>query len=78
MDDTAQTWTEYQIVSEGEGAIVYASTNDDNDDGVPDGEVAEWRQEWPTVEAALKHTGKTRTGFYGQPVRVFLDGQEVR
>lgn len=78
MLNEPQTWTEYGIFTEDDGTYsVYASTNDDNDDGYPDANVTEWRLSYPNLEAALKITGKTRTGLYGQPVRVFLDGEKV-
>jgi hypothetical protein len=51
--------------------------NDDNDDGVPDGETTHWSQIVDTREQALRITGVTRTGWYGHQVTVSLDGAMV-
>lgn len=78
-DDGPLTWMRYDVFSgraDGQpGAEIRCSTNDDNDDGFPDGDIAEWTLKFDTVEEALKHAGKTRRGFYGQPVTVTLDGE---
>lgn len=73
------TWTRYDILTDGAGgAEIHWSTNDDNDDGYDDGDVASLVHRFPTVEAALRHAGhKSRRGFYGQPVEVTLDGERL-
>jgi hypothetical protein len=78
--DTSPTWMRYDVfqrvmfASGPEGWIVKAATNDDNDDGWPDGHIETWEFQFPTLEAALDHTGVTRRGFYGHPVEVYLYG----
>lgn len=56
---------------------VYEETNDDNDDGYPDGETVSFHLDFPNLEAALKHAGyKSHRGVSGVRVRVFVDGIE--
>ena len=69
----------YKITSLPDGsAVVYVETNDDNDDGIPDGKWEDWRLEFPTVKKAKKHCGKCRIGVSGVIVSVELDGEEIR
>jgi hypothetical protein len=69
----------YFIDSQPDGsAVVHCETNDDDDDGVPDGSWENWDMEFPTVKKALKHCGKCRIGISGVIVTVTLDGEEVR
>jgi len=73
-----ETWTTYRIHSSQDGrATVDWATNDDNDDGYPDGEVALETYHFPSIAKALEFTGKTRRGLYGQPVTVTLDGEQI-
>jgi hypothetical protein len=75
----SEAWQTYEIFSEDEfGKIrVLAMTNDDDDDGYPDGTIERWWMEFSTVEQALKHCGKSRVGISGVRVTVFLDGREI-
>jgi hypothetical protein len=69
----------YTITTNSSGlALVSEQTNDDNDDGIPDGRWDTWSAEYPSVEAALEHTGKCRVGISGVICTVTLDGKEVR
>jgi len=68
----------HTIVTQDDEAIVHTETNDDNDDGYPDGHWESWTLSYPSVEQALKHTGKCRVGVSGVIVTVTLDGEEVR
>lgn len=82
MDDTAETWSTFDIRSDGDPNLacpvrVFWSTNDDNDDGYPDEDIVSCEFSFSTVDAARKFTGVTRRGYYGQPVTVTLDGQEI-
>jgi len=58
--------------------LVVSETNDDNDDGYPDGRWDTWSLEFPTLESALKHTGICRVGISGVIVTVSVDGKEIR
>lgn len=51
---------------------VKSSTNDNNDDGYPDGLVESWWIGYKSLREALTSTGVTRKGAYGQPVTVTL------
>jgi hypothetical protein len=66
----------YQIWERGGRAVVTESTNDNLDKGYPT-EYACWETTWPTLEAALKHTGKSRTGCLGAEVLVYLNGEKI-
>ena len=68
----------HTVVTQGDEAIIHTETNDDNDDGYPDGHWESWTLSYPSVEQALKHTGKCRVGVSGVIVTVTLDGEEVR
>lgn len=58
--------------------IVYATTNDDNDDGYPDGNWENWEMQFHNLESALRFTGKCRVGISGVIVTVTLNGKELR
>jgi hypothetical protein len=58
--------------------VVRAETNDNNDDGYPDGEWVAWENTFPDVKSALKHTGVCRVGVSGVVVTVNMDGKEIR
>ena len=70
----------YNIQSQSDGsAIVYCETNDDNDDGYPDGEWVNWEETFPSVKKAKSHCGNCRIGIIsGVIVTVTLDGEEIR
>lgn len=72
-------WTEYRIetIEKGKSYLVDWSTNDDNDDGYPDGEIVRDRYTMPTIERALNFTGKSRRGCGGSEVTVYLDGKRI-
>jgi hypothetical protein len=60
-----------------DGVIVREVTNDDNDDGYSDGQEASWEWRAPSLEKALKRTGKSRIGISGITVTVSVDGEVV-
>lgn len=68
-------YTRYDITDLGGMVEVWTETNDDEDTGYP-GQHATWRLEYPTVESALKHTGKSRQGV-GHRVFVYLNGEKI-
>jgi hypothetical protein len=74
--DGPATWTEFHVwPMDVDRVEVRMTTNDDNDDGFPDAEVASITLRFPDLRSALQHTGSTRRGFYGQPVRVYVEGK---
>lgn len=68
----------YFIFTEGDSVLVKVETNDDNDDGYPDGAWTYWSMRYPSVDQALKGCGKCRVGISGVIVTVTLDGKEIR
>jgi hypothetical protein len=60
------------------GGFVEEKTNDNDDDGYPDGEWVEWENTFGTADAALKHAGRCRVGMSGVIVTVSHNGQEIR
>jgi hypothetical protein len=60
------------------GCVVRHQTNDDDDDGFPDGQWATWAEGYDSVELALERVGKCRIGISGVVVTVTLDGVEQR
>lgn len=58
--------------------LVRVETNDDDDDGYPDGEWAAWEEKFDTEYQALKHTGVSRVGISGVIVTVELNGRTVK
>jgi hypothetical protein len=67
------------VISFGEVAtIVTEQTNDDNDDGYPDGEWKTWNNTFDTPEQAMKYAGVCRVGVSGVVVTVTFNGKEVR
>lgn len=83
FEEQARTWTTYAIYTgqhavRGNTVLVHWSSNDDNDDGYPDDDIEHAEYRFPNVEAAIKFTGRTRRGLYGQPVDVTLDGEVLR
>ncbi len=79
----SETWTIFRIWRShvvgpgGRPITVEYESNDDDDDGYPDREVVRAAYFPRTLEDAMKVTGKSRTGFYGQPVDVYLDGEKI-
>jgi hypothetical protein len=72
----AYAYTSYSIeTAYSDGVVVLAETNDDRDTGYP-GVYATWQENYPSVEAALKVTGKSRQGV-GHRVFVYLDGEAI-
>ena len=62
----------------GQGPVVVTvETNDDNDDGVPDGEVVRYQIRCASLDTAIKRYGRSRFGLYVQPVEVFVNGQRA-
>ena len=61
-----------------DGWRVDERTNDNDDDGYPDGEWVSWTNCVLSKETALKHAGVCRVGISGVIVTVFLDGKEIR
>lgn len=57
--------------------LVEFKTNDDNDDGYPDGEEVRAVYHCKSLNQALGVTGKSRIGLYGQPVDVYLDDKKI-
>ena len=80
MDDRDEfgVYHRFEITTRDDGsAQVRTETNDDNDDGFPDGQVESWLLEFRSLDEALRHTGTSRRGYYGQPVDVFLNGKRL-
>lgn len=72
-------WMRYEGYSQGDGTIqVEAMTNDNNDDGYPDGETAEWTLTCRDRADFDTRCGRSRIGISGIRVTVTLDGEEVR
>ena len=77
--DKPEVWTTFDIKTIGDGSyqVIYRS-NDDNDDGVDDGKLVEVHYKMANIQQAQALTGVSRTGAYGQPVTVTLDGGKYR
>lgn len=74
----AKAFHRIDITSHDDGsATAWCITNDNDDDGYPDGTTAEWRIEHASVADALRHHGKCRVGISGIVVTVLLDGLRV-
>lgn len=72
------TWTKVEIYSQPDGtAVAHWATNDDNDDGFPDGEVVRATYTYKSLAKAKEIWGKSRLGYYGQPVDVYIDDKKV-
>lgn len=71
-------YTNFYITTLPKGkALIRLETNDNNDDGIPDGYVDVWEHKtelWIALELAGETSHK---GLYGQPVNVFLDGKRI-
>ena len=77
-DPRDRAWQRYDLYTQPDGTIRgEASTNDDNDDGYPDGTVDRWPLKFQNREDALKHFGTCRFGISGIEVEVTLDGERI-
>lgn len=75
---TPHTWTIYDIITNSDGsARVEWATNDDDDDGLPDREIARASWNFKSVEEAKRFSGASRTGCSGCEVTVRLDGNKI-
>lgn len=74
----ADTYTRYDITTLPDSkAHIRMTTNDDNDDGYPDGQDVSWERD-TAMQTAMKVAGyRSHTGYYGQPVDVYLDGKRI-
>jgi hypothetical protein len=71
-------WHEMYAMTLPDGRVqVRNVTNDDNDDGWPDGVVTRWTSTYDDRETMLRVCGRSRHGVSGVVVRVFLDGDEI-
>jgi hypothetical protein len=69
-------WHRMEIDDCGDYILVSESTNDNLDTGYPS-QCSSWANQYPNIEAALKHTGKSRIGCSGIRVEVFLNGEQI-
>jgi hypothetical protein len=60
------------------GVTAFNETNDDDDDGYPDGTWERWADHFKSVADFKRHAGVCRVGVSGVIVTVTLDGEEVR
>ena len=83
-DGLACAWSTYEIYPDsgpGPGrwancsVLIVCSTNDDLDEGYPS-LYSTWDLWYENIEAAIKHTGKTRRGV-GHRVYVELNGERI-
>jgi hypothetical protein len=76
--DQAAAWQKYEITGNRQEAEIVCTTNDDNDDGIPDGEITTWIEEgYKGTSPALKRTGVCRYGVSGVAVFVSVNGVPV-
>lgn len=78
--ESGQAYQTYEIEGEGNQWCVVCETNDDDDDGYPDGMVhpVRWvEHNYGSVMQALKRTGVSRFGISGVAVIVTVNGQNV-
>jgi hypothetical protein len=77
----AVAWHEIAVITcadAGDAMVtVLESTNDDNDDGYPDGEIVHWQHTESKLDDAMRRAGVCRVGVSGVIVTVLLDGEEV-
>ena len=73
-----QAWHRVEMDTQEDGTVVaHISTNDDDDDGRPDGRIVRWTVVHKSKASALRQHGVSRIGVSGVEVRVVLDGHEV-
>jgi hypothetical protein len=76
--DEPEAWQRYELYSQPDGTIRgHTSTNDDDDDGVPDTHVVSWAVQYDDYPHMIQRTGGTHAGCSGVQVTVILDGKEV-
>lgn len=68
-------WQRYDITGNDTHAEIHCTTNDDDDDGYPDGEIQEWIEEgYKGIAQALRVKGVSRFGVSGVAVIVTVNG----
>jgi hypothetical protein len=73
-----EAWHRIDAHTQSDGSIVALNqTNDDNDDGYPDGETAEWSITYKDRSQFDRCVGVSRVGISGIRVTVTLDGKEI-
>lgn len=75
----SDVYTRFDVTTKPEGqAHIRMETNDDDDDGCPDtGPLTVWEDD-TLMDIAMAVAGNhSRTGLWGQPVDVFLDGKKI-
>lgn len=77
MDQTIWHRIRADTLPSGE-VIAHHSTNDDDDDGYPDGHTTEWTINYGSRAQFDKCCGVCRVGISGIIVTVTLDGKELR
>jgi hypothetical protein len=76
MDDRA--FHNIDITTRADGSVwAVHTTNDDNDDGYPDGATQVWALNYKSVEDAKRVSGKSRIGISGVIVTVTVEGRVV-
>ncbi len=72
-------WQRYELYTDNEGEIRgVCSTNDNDDDGYPDGAIEQWEVHYRTYGEMLQRTGGMHYGCSGIKVEVYLDGCGVQ
>lgn len=73
-----QAYIRYDMRTRADGVILgWVQTNDNNDDGYPDGTTEEWETSFKTRADFDRRVGRNRTGISGIKVIVVLDGEEL-
>jgi hypothetical protein len=71
------TYTRWELTDHHNGTMhICMETNDNNDDGYPDGEVTIWERD-TTEKIARELAGISHVGYFGHPVDVYLDGKKI-
>lgn len=74
----SEIWTIFRITDTPTGMSIEYASNDDDDDGYPDGKIVRATYYTKTLGGALEITGgKSRIGLHGQPVDVYLNGMKI-
>jgi hypothetical protein len=77
-DPLVSTWMRYDLRRNPDGSLhADESTNDNDDDGYPDGEVASWLAHYSSWQSAQKSLGVSYVGPVGCQVTITIDGQLV-
>jgi hypothetical protein len=78
VDDGLGTYHRYDMHTRADGEIHgWVETNDDNDDGYPDGNIERWQEHCKTRAEFDRRVGRSRIGISGVKVTVVLDGEEL-